>query len=389
MLDHVPARRPVARLEALAMERHHGNADLILQLAGGSVDVVADDAGGAGRRDEDDARAMAHVGLTNGCCEPLDPAEHHVPFAQVGADRLRVLGLPAAPRGEVARIARGERLARGAADRRMLDDHRILDDRGVGDRDLFGAHRRLRIGRREFAQPAPAGAAIAAASVCEGGISGKFQRPALPLRDRAEALFAGLGLRRAKVDGHRRLISLIAMARRLGSVSRNRIKTIDFMFLWIHNVKPFRGRSPRRPRAHPVQFWRSARAGARRPPWSDRSRLSPANRALNAFSLHRRTRRRGPWRSLDEARLHGAARPRVRRDVATRTQITLTALCRSLTDGRCVRLALLALAFVVRRDCVFRDDAFADAPCRRLPIVNASIADGPPPRLQVGGDRLV
>ena len=87
------------------MEGHHGNADLILQLAGGSVDVVADDAGGAGRRDEDDARAMALVGLTNSCSEPLDPTEHHVPFAQVGADRLGVLGLPAAPRGKVARIA--------------------------------------------------------------------------------------------------------------------------------------------------------------------------------------------------------------------------------------------------------------------------------------------
>jgi hypothetical protein len=57
------------------------------------------------------------------------------------------------------------------------------------------------------------------------------------LRDGAKALLAGLGLRRAKVDGHRRLLSLIATAHRFGSVSGNVIKTIDFMFLGACNVK--------------------------------------------------------------------------------------------------------------------------------------------------------
>ena len=66
VLDHVPARRPVARLEALAMERHDRNADLLLGLPGRAVDIVANDAGGAGRGDEDDTRAMTLEGLNDG-----------------------------------------------------------------------------------------------------------------------------------------------------------------------------------------------------------------------------------------------------------------------------------------------------------------------------------
>ena len=78
VLDHVPAGRPVARLEALAIERHNRNADLRLELAGRAVDVVADHAGGAGGGDEDDARGVPLERLADGVGQPVDAAEHHV-----------------------------------------------------------------------------------------------------------------------------------------------------------------------------------------------------------------------------------------------------------------------------------------------------------------------
>ena len=140
MLDHIPAARPMLRAEALAIERHDDGAEFFLQAARRTLDVVADDAAGAGRRDEDHLRPVPRPRFADGLFELGDAAERHVLFEEVRADGLRVFQLPPAARGKVAIISAGKGLTGRASDRRMLDHHQVLDDRRIRHRDVLGAH---------------------------------------------------------------------------------------------------------------------------------------------------------------------------------------------------------------------------------------------------------
>jgi hypothetical protein len=123
----VESAGPDLGLEPLAESGDQRDVQLVLQVVQHALDVLTDDAGDAGGRDEDRLRLVALIGLQNRVAQLFRAAEYRVPLVQVRADDAQVgVVEPAHARPGLEVHVAGHRVGR-AANRRMVDDDGVLD----------------------------------------------------------------------------------------------------------------------------------------------------------------------------------------------------------------------------------------------------------------------
>ena len=144
VLRRIEARRPMLAPEAFAGKRDDRDAVLLFFLLGNTFDILADDAGGARRRDEDRFRMIAFHGIIDGLPELVRSAEDHVAFLEVRIGDAEVLRREAAHHEAVAVQRIVLDLPGAASDRRVLNQHGIADMPRLALYHLLAADRALR-----------------------------------------------------------------------------------------------------------------------------------------------------------------------------------------------------------------------------------------------------